>query len=229
MTDPQPTLLLTRPEPQSRAFLEQCEALAGRPLAAVISPILRIEATGVIPDLDRFATIIFTSGNGVRCLAERAGLRGRNVRTVGTRTAQLARSFGAKAVALGDDVDAFIRAAAKVESPALLCRGTHVRGDLAKQLRNLGVEVEEAVIYHQFEQPLSADAKRLLAGKSPVLVPVFSPRSAGLLAQQCPITAPVTVLAISANAADAWTGPGKVMIAEAPTADSMCALTIDLI
>lgn len=228
MTVPQPTLLLTRPEAQSLVFLEQCEALAGRKLPAVISPILRIEAIGELPRLDDYATLIFTSGNGVRCLAERADLKGRKVRTVGNRTADLARSFGADAKALGDDSEAFVKAA-RLKGPVLLCRGTHGRGDLIGQLRARGIQIEEAVIYDQVEQQLSPAAKLLLAGNSPVLVPVFSPRSAGLLAQHTPIKAPVTLLAISANAADAWTGPGRILIAKTPTADSLCALAIGLI
>ena len=226
MSDAEPTLLLTRPEPQSRGFLNQCEAAAGRRLPAVITPLMEIVPTGVVPELDRFETILFTSGNGIRCLRDVARLTKRSVCTVGERTAELARSLGADAVSIGEDVESFLANADQIAGPALLCRGEHSRGEVASRLAERGVEVEEAVIYDQVAQPLSTAGIRLLAGEGPVIAPIFSPRTAVLLGRHAVITAPLTVVAMSRNVAEAWAGPGTVQVAERPTSAAMCARTL---
>ena len=226
MTDAEPTLLLTRPEAQSRAFLHQCEAAVGRRLPTVVSPVMEIERIGELPDLDGYGTSVFTSGNGVRSALETGSLTGRTVATVGKKTADLAKAAGADAVPLGEDVDGFIAGAGDLTGPVLLCRGVHSRGDLAERLRGLGLAVDEAVIYDQAARALSSAALSLLAGTNPVIVPIFSPRSAALLAGYGEITAPVTVIAMSRNVADAWSGPGEVLVAEKPTSEAMCSLTI---
>ena len=226
MTVPEPTLLLTRPEAQSKAFLILCERAAGRRLPVVISPILAIRRTGVLPDLDNYATIVFTSGNGVRAALETAGLSGRRIATVGQRTAEIAHAAGASAVSLGDNVKAFLSAAGGLAGPVLFCRGAHTRGNLAERLRQAGLSVDEAVIYDQEALPLSVAARSLLSGETPVIAPVFSPRSASLLAGYGVFNAPITIVAMSRNVADAWKAPGKIVVADVPTSEAMCDLTV---
>ena len=213
------TLLLTRPEAQSQEFLALCEALAGRRLPCVVSPVLEIVDLGEVPDLTLFRTVIVTSGNAVRRLGRT--LAGRVVVTVGERTAALARDQGADARCLGPDVDAFLENIDGVEGPAVHVRGVHTRGDLAGRAAAKGLTVEEAVIYDQVARPLSRAAEALLQGNSPVVVPLFSPRSAGLLSAT-PIGAPIFVIAISPATRVAWTGPGRVTVAETPTAEAVC-------
>ncbi len=218
MNDTSATLLLTRPEPQSRAFLAECEIAMQRRLPVVISPLLRIEPLGEVPDLEPFDTIILTSGNGVARLG--SALAGRHVVTVGEKTAALARESGAAAVALGENVEAFLEQASKIKDRVLFCRGVHSRGDLAEKLTGFGVRVEEAVLYHQAAVPLSNAACLLLEGAAPVIAPVFSPRTAKLLSAN-QISAPITVLAISAATAQAWTAGGQIRTANAPDSASM--------
>lgn len=221
MHDTEPTLLLTRPEAQSQAFLGLCEARLGRRIPVVLSPLMRIEPLGDLPELDRFATIVVTSGNGVKRLG--SALAGRQVRTVGTGTAGKARDLGAEARALGENVDAFLAHVHDISGPVLVVRGVHSRGNLASRLAEAGHEVEEAVLYDQVAVPLNSAARGLLAGSSPVVAPVFSPRTAQLLAATT-IEAPLTVIAISPAAAEAWRGVGKVRVAERPDAEAMCDL-----
>jgi len=222
--DAEPTLLLTRPEAQSKAFLNMCEARADRRLPVVISPLIRIEPVGDVPDLDRFATLVVTSGNGVERLG--AALAGRRVRTVGDRTAERARCFGAEAKALGENAEVFLHCANDLAGPLLVVRGVHARGDLAGRLIAKGFEVEEAVIYDQVALPLSGAARGLLTGTSPVVAPVFSPRTAQLLSQNT-VLAPLRVLAISEAVAGAWSGAGQVRVAETPDAQAMCTLVME--
>ena len=220
MENAQATLLLTRPEPQSKAFLAECEGLCGRRLPVVISPLLTIEPVSDIPHLDRFATLVITSVNGGRRLA--GTLAYRRVVTVGEKTASLARSFGASAASMGENIAGFLGNAKYLEGPVLFCRGVHTRGDLAGELRSRGIEVEEAVLYDQVSKPLSQAARMLLTGDAPVIAPVFSPRTAALLSRNV-ITAPFTLVAMSDAVRDAWENGGEIMVAAAPTAKAMCA------
>ena len=223
MHDAEPTLLLTRSEAQSKAFLNMCEARAGRRIPVIISPLLRIEPLGDVPDLNRFAAVVATSANGVERLG--VALAGRMVRTVGERTAEIARAFGAEALALGENVEAFLRRGGELTGPVLVVRGVHAIGDLSEQLAGQGHEVEEAVLYDQVAVPLNGAARSLLTGGSPVVAPLFSPRTARLLAQTT-VTAPLLVLAISEATAEAWIGGGRVQVAESPDAEAMCRLVI---
>lgn len=218
MDDVSATLLLTRPEPQSRAFLSECESELNRRLPVVISPLLRIEPAGEVPDLTLYDTVVITSGNGVARLG--ASLSGRHVVTVGDRTAELARGQGADATALGENIEAFLRKADHLTGRVLVCRGVHSRCELAARLREQGADADEAILYDQVACPLSTAASLLLTGEAPVVAPVFSPRTAKLLST-CLVTAPMTVLAISTATAESWTAGGRVLIADQPDAASM--------
>lgn len=221
MDDEGATILMTRPADRSEEFLSRCETRAGRRLPAVVSPIIEIRDEGDLPDLSRYATVVLTSASAVARLAREGQLQGRSVACVGARTAELSRAAGASASALGDTVEGFLGAAASLQPPAIHCRGIHTRGDLAARLTDMGIQCDEAVIYDQIGRPLSVAARGLLTGSGRVVLPVFSPRSARLIAGFGGITAPLTVIAMSQAVADAWSGPGRVQIAYEPTADAM--------
>lgn len=212
-------LLLTRPEPQSRSFLQMCEAAVGRELPSVISPLMEIKPLGGPPDLDRFKTVIVTSSNAVRCLGD--ALTGRSVATVGEATAELARGFGADAVCYGESLDDFLSKAPPLEGPVMYCRGVHSRGNLLDALGKRGMNIVEAEIYDQVAIKLSARAQDLLRGDSKLYAPVFSPRTAKLLAEY-EISANVTLIAISEHVAEVWGADWNGIIAKSPTAKAMC-------
>ena len=88
-----------------------------------------------------------------------------------------------------------------------LC-GTHVAGDLANRLSSAGIETVSHVIYDQIAQPLSAPALTLLSGSAPLLVPLFSTRSAQLFQDQTRNSrAPLWVVAFSPAVSGAVTRP----------------------
>ena len=184
---------------------------------------MEIRHADAVPDLDPYATLIFTSANGVAACAR--AIAGRRVVTVGTKTSALAIQAGADALSLGEDVDAFLAQADRIEGPALFCRGVHTRGDLASRLQARGLNVDEAIVYDQIAQPLTSDALALLQSDALVIAPVFSPRSAQLLCENA-ITAPITVIAMSAAVAEAWSGPGTTETVSAPTAIHMAKQVI---
>ncbi|SMX25019.1 uroporphyrinogen-III synthase [Boseongicola aestuarii] len=221
MDDASPTLLLTRPDAQSREFLAECEEIVGRRIPVVIAPAMKIVDVGDIPDLDRFETIIATSSHAVRRLGAEGALRGRKVFAVGEGTAGLAREFGAKAEALGQDGAEFLENCEAIEGPCLYVRGAHVRVDLASALVGRGVACEDAVVYDQLAQPLGCAADALLAGALPVIAPVFSARTAELLGRTTDIRAPLTMIAMSPAVAAAWNGAGDIRIVAEPTSSAM--------
>lgn len=223
MTKTQATLLLSRPKAQSEEFLALCEKQAGRRLPVVISPVIQIDFLDRQPDFDAYATLIFTSSHGVAACANE--LPGRRVVTVGAKTCARAKAAGANAISLGEDVETFLVRGSEVLEPALHCRGTHVRGNLAFRLSEMGVATEEAILYDQVAQSLTPPARSLLLSRSSVVVPLFSPRSAELLSKNV-IKADVKVIAMSSAVADSWNGPGSVDIASAPTALEMAVKTI---
>ncbi|MFV2038572.1 MAG: uroporphyrinogen-III synthase, partial [Paracoccaceae bacterium] len=83
-------------------------------------------------------------------------------------------------------------------------------------------------VYDQVEQDLSAAAVQVLGGARPVILPLFSPRSASIVARAaraCGATAPLRLIGLSAAVLAAWDGPAPVAavsVAE-PTAGAMAA------
>ena len=221
MEDASPTLLLTRPDVQSRAFLAECETALGGRIPTVVSPLMHIIDVGDFPDLDQFETLIVTSAHAVRRLSDVDGLRGRRLVCVGEATAEMARKHGADATAFGADVDTFLSKAKGLQAPCLYVRGRHIRLDLTAALARQGVLTSEVVVYDQVAQPLSRAGEALLSGSTPVVAPLFSARTAELLGRSSDIRAPMKVIAMSEGVASAWTGGGRVETVASPTAVSM--------
>ena len=166
---------------------------------------------------------------------------------VGARTAEAARTAGFEAVSAAGDADALVdmilRAcqgpseyprsdlsrcppeAIKVcQAPLWHLHGEETRGDVASRLRQAGIDVRAAVVYRQLSQALDDAAKAVLASGAPVIVPLFSPRSAALFSQTLPPDrAALWVVAISQATADALGGfiPQRLQIARSPEAAAM--------
>ena len=223
------TVLMTRPERQSSEFIARCEREFGERISAVISPVFRIEDVGEIPPLDEFRTLIFTSGHAVRRLGIAGELKGRRVATVGQATAELAREFGASAKAYGDDIETFLANFGGLADPCLHLRGRHSRGNLAARLTELRRMTGEAIIYDQIAIPLSREAQNLITGSKPIIAPLFSPRSAELLAKFIRRHRFVKIIAMSEAVADASGSGHDVKIAEQPTIEAMCGATVAML
>jgi uroporphyrinogen-III synthase len=145
---------------------------------------------------------------------------------VGDRTAQVAREAGFRVQSAQGDAEALLALILREKPQALIhLRGREARGDLAQRLSAAGVFTQERVVYAQDAQPLSDDAVAVLSGKAPVLVPLFSPRSAEILGaawQGLTTHAPLVVVAISQAVAEAAAFcPTKPVLAAHPDAPSM--------
>ncbi len=225
-----PVLLLTRARPQAERFAAEARARLG-PLRCVIAPLIEIAILPLTRDPAAHATLIFTSENGVSAFCSQSDLRDRPAFCVGPRTAAAAREAGfdaTSAEAEGGDAEGLLRRlrAVRPAQPLLHLRGEHAVTDLAGRLRREGLACAEAVVYAQRAMPLSPEGLAVLSGRAPVLLPLFSPRSAGLAAQAVAAAgnggrAAVHVIAISAAAAERWIAvhPDRVAVRVARTPD----------
>ena len=221
-----PTLLLTRPEPAATRFAAQLRERFGDGLEILSSPLMA--PVFLAPTLPGgWQGTIFTSETGVEGLRRLTGRRGPAV-CVGPRTAEAAQAAGWQAEVIGGDANGLVAALTRQPRPGLWlhARGREAAGDLAARLRTAGMSVTEAVVYAQEPRPLTEAARARLMEGAPVIVPLFSPRSAGLfVAQTGGTVAPLLVAAISKAAADAVGPLGALRVECAPTPDGPGMLT----
>ncbi|WP_410217124.1 uroporphyrinogen-III synthase [Paracoccus sp. (in: a-proteobacteria)] len=206
-TGSQPTLLLTRPEEDS---LRLAASFPGWPV--IISPVLRIVPVDHDRSvLERAQGLVFTSAHAV---GPAGPGRGRPALCVGGRTAQAAHEAGYAVMQGNGFAESLLPLIAASPVPLLHPQGQHV----AHRLPVPGV-----VVYDQLPQPLTATAQALLAEKAPVVVPVFSPRSARLLSAQAgQAQAPLWLAAISEAARAAWNAPcAREIVAAEPSVQAM--------
>ena len=183
-------VVLTRPENSSRQVLAACEAALGKTIMAEFSPILRIIPVGAWPDLSGFQAVLLSSAHGVQ-----GRLDGQRAYCVGNRTAMAA---GAKVVMTAQDADHLPDDIP--ERPMVYLRGAHVSADLATRYG-----CPEKIVYDQHSIPLTKAALRALTGEKHVILPLFSPRSARLVAKEvAQLGQKVHIIAMSAAIAEAW-------------------------
>jgi uroporphyrinogen-III synthase len=232
-----PTLLLTRPAPQSQRFAQEVRALHPT-VQVVISPLMQTKwLTPVLPD-GPVRALILTSETG----AEAAGqlrLSGHALPDlaycVGPRTADAARAAGFQPLSAEGDVHALesLIRAAKAEGPLLHIRGQDAAGNLAQSLTMGGIVTYSAITYAQEPCPLTPAATAVLQGEGPILLPLFSPRSAQIFAQSMPpnTTAPLWIVAISPAAAlqAQPLNPARLITAAQPNGGNMLHAVADLL
>ncbi|MBM3605091.1 MAG: uroporphyrinogen-III synthase [Alphaproteobacteria bacterium] len=206
-TDPRPSLLLTRTRDDSLRF-----AARFPDWPVVVAPILRI--VPVAHDgarLEEAPGLVFTSAHAVG--AAGPGRR-RLAICVGGRTAEAACAAGFTVRQGNGFAQSLLPMIAEAQVPLIHPHGLH----LAQRLPVPGM-----VVYAQEAQPLDDRARALLEAPGPVILPVFSPRSARLVAQEVTeARAPLWLVAISAAARAAWHRPAaREAIATTPSACSM--------
>ena len=222
-----PILLLTRPEPAASRFARLVRAKLGDRLAIVISPLMAPVFLPAALPKDDWQGTIFTSETGVEGLRRLTARRGPAL-CVGPRTAEAATAAGWQGEVLGGDAARLVAAlsVAPRQGAWLHARARDAAADLVSPLRAAGMQVAEAIVYAQEPCSLSEQARSVLDGRIPVIVPLFSPRSARLfVAEAQEALVPVNVVAISKAAADAAEplSPARVEIAPTPDAPGMLA------
>jgi uroporphyrinogen-III synthase len=208
-----PTVLLTRPRAASERFAAELR------LPVIISPLMETIWLDAPPLESMPDAVVFTSENGVTGFVRCQKWRGRAY-CVGDRTAQAAQGAGFEALsARGDLDDLKDLLAAHADGEQLVhARGLHVAGDLGEIATPL-------MTYEQRPLGLTDEAHKLLSGLNKVIVPIFSPRSAMLFAEELTEAdcAPLVIIGLSAAVARACNDAGLSVfnVADAPDGAAM--------
>ncbi|MEO0772336.1 MAG: uroporphyrinogen-III synthase [Pseudomonadota bacterium] len=184
--DKQLTVLITRPQPGADAFAAM---LADVPV--VVSPLMVIEPLKA--DLGAADIAVITSAHAI------PALQGQRCYCVGRATTDAARAAGCDAIMGGETAEAVAERiiADRSEGQIVYARGRHVAFDMVGALQAAGLRAAEVVVYDQRDAPLSPEAMARLEGGAPVIVPLFSARSARLFFEACPEHANLRVIAMS--------------------------------
>lgn len=178
-----PTILLTRPLAQSQRFAGALAEVTALPV--VISPLMATVFLPATPPEGSFSAIVLTSETGAIAAGRMRGHLPPRAWCVGDRTAQVARSLGFVATSAGGDAAALMALIRREQEvgPLLHLRGVEARGDVAETLTKGGIVTETLIVYDQIEVPLLPEVLALLHAQQPLIVPLFSPRSARIFAQ----------------------------------------------
>lgn len=220
-----PIVLLTRPAAHSESFAHILWArIPGVRvvISALMAPVFLAVELPVTPS----AAVILTSQTGAEAAGRLRAHLPDLAYCVGDKTAEVAKALGFSVrSAKGDAVALYDLILGQSPGPLLHLRGREARGDLAGQLSASGVQTAEVVVYAQERQPLNAEAVAVLTGPAPVVAPLFSPRSADILGEECHrirAKAPLTLIAMSpAVAVVARFSPSPPLIAKHPNGESM--------
>lgn len=227
-----PLVLISRPTAQAREF----QQLLGPGAECIISPVLNIESINTTIDFNDYGALVFTSRNAVTAANRLGRLEGRKAYAVGERTAELASKFGMKVTHSNGGSPELVRYIVKTNDGGnlLFLRGEYSRGDIVGALKLHGIRADQAVIYRQVRQPLTESAKIALCGSKPVIIPLFSPRSAKYLGEETGLIDAdmrLCLIGFSQSVADAWEGPAieRTEVLSRPTLAGMVERTLKLI
>jgi uroporphyrinogen-III synthase len=212
---------------EARAFAEALTARLGPRVRPVIAPLMAMEPLAHSLPPGPFAGVIFTSVAGVEAALPSLPHLPRLAWCVGRKTAERAAAAGFLARSADGDASALV-AAIRADPPGgrlLHLRGEDATGEVAERLISAGIETESLVIYRQQALPLTPDAVTLLATAGPVILPLFSPRSAQLVRAALPDGAKATLWLVTMSTAVAEAArpiPYQALItARHPTAAAM--------
>lgn len=226
-----PTVILTRPKPQSESFAADLRARWDGPIDILIAPL--IEIVPVAATCDSPDAVIFTSANGVNASVGLGLPRGLPAWCVGPKTAKLARAAGFHPSVGPGDADGLVAdiIAARPKGQLAHIRGKHARGDIASRLNAAGINCTDVVAYDQKARTLTPEAKAAGAAQISVIFPLFSPRTATILNGEGPFEATIHIVAISKAVTSALSSglPAQVTQAESPDGNAMLAATLDVL
>ncbi|MEM9667946.1 MAG: uroporphyrinogen-III synthase [Pseudomonadota bacterium] len=175
-------VIITRAEPGAIETQKRLELLG---IPTILSPMIELVRTDEsLPDLSRFAGVLFTSANGVRFFSDLTDKRNLPAWCVGPATFEAAvqSGFEKRYNANGDGValaDYIIAGAAPDHGPLLHVANSAASGDVASRLREAGFEVVFAPIYEaRPAKELSDKAARALSADAPVIVLIHSAKGA---------------------------------------------------
>lgn len=232
MAGNRPTLLLTRPAAPARRFLAELRAALGSNLPAVISPLMETRFVDLsLPDHD---DVVFTSETAVRAVMRLGPTPTALAWCLGPRTEAAAKAAGYRTHRGGGTAqDLAKEIAARRPAGRVFCPLAGDQAfDIMAALDSAGIEAVSEVVYVQEPRTPSDEAIALLAGESPVILPLFSLRSLHLAAAAFRgHRAPLWIAALSRQIADAAgdLGADRIGTATAPDAGALIRAISDMI
>lgn len=199
MHAPVPTLLLTRPLAASMRFGAMMKSRIGDRAAICMSPLMEIRASTDPIEFGDAMGLIITSMHGAQVASAATVRRDLPVFCVGRATCQAAMDAGWNAVVAGHNAESLIEGilALAPQGPLLHLRGNYSYGDVVGRLTAAHMPTSDCVVYEQVPIDLNNEAKDFLLGEAPVIVPLFSQRSAAQFVSQAEGRAPLYFVALS--------------------------------
>lgn len=193
-------LILTRPAASNLAFREAMSPRLLSKFAVIESPLVRIVPVPQDEVADDTAVAIFSSSNGVR-FAPRGN--GRMAYCVGQKTTEVARAAGWAAQYAGPTAEVLLNTVKSLPltAPVTHFSGVHMRVDIAGKLVEAGHDVRRVALYEQQQLPMSSEAREAISSQNPVIVLLFSPRTAAHFAAEAPQNPSLQALCLSAAVA----------------------------
>ena len=223
-------LLLTRPLGGNERFclkikhlLYSCEILD--------NPIQRIDFLPSLSKVNKNSVLIFTSANGLRA-AKKHNLINKKCFVVGANTKKIAVSFGYDVLGFSKDQENLLKLikSKKPTESMVHIRGKHTVGNLCDALKRNQFSCLDIIGYKQ--EPLKIKKQNLqkIHSGRPVILPIFSSRSAELLQSNLDLTG-FNVIAISEAVAKIVTGVelGGLVISKKPDLNSMQEATLAIL
>ena len=223
-------LLLTRPLGGNERFclkikhlLYSCEILD--------NPIQKIDFLPSLSKVNKNSVLIFTSANGLRA-AKKHNLINKKCFVVGANTKKIAVSFGYDVLGFSKDQENLLKLikSKKPTESMVHIRGKHTVGNLSDALKRNQFSCLDIIGYNQ--EPLKIKKQNLqkIHSGRPVILPIFSSRSAELLQSNLDLTG-FNVIAISEAVAKIITGVelGELVISKKPDLNSMQEATLAIL
>ena len=223
-------LLLTRPLGGNERFclkikhlLYSCEILD--------NPIQKIDFLPSLSKVNKNSVLIFTSANGLRA-AKKHNLINKKCFVVGANTKKIAVSFGYDVLGFSKDQENLLKLikSKKPTESMVHIRGKHTVGNLCDALKRNQFNCLDIIGYNQ--EPLKIKKQNLqkIHSGRPVILPIFSSRSAELLQSNIDLTG-FNVIAISEAVAKIVTGVelGELVISKKPDLNSMQEATLAIL
>ena len=223
-------LLLTRPLDGNERFclkikdlLYSCEILD--------NPIQKIDFLPSLSKVNKNSVLIFTSANGLRA-AKKHNLINKKCFVVGANTKKIAVTFGYDVLGFSKDQENLLKLikSKKPTESMVHIRGKHTVGNLCDALKRNQFSCLDIIGYNQ--EPLKIKKQNLqkIHSGRPVILPIFSSRSAELLQSNLDLTG-FNVIAISEAVAKIVTGVelGELVISKKPDLNSMQEATLAIL
>jgi uroporphyrinogen-III synthase len=216
-------LFILRPEPGASQTLARAEALG---LDAVCHPLFETVAVDWdAPDSAKFTAVMMTSANAALLGGASLALyRHLPVFAVGDATAAAATAAGFLSVVSGEkDIARLLAHIATLGKHRLL----HLSGEDVTAFDPIGIEIERRIVYAAHSLAPSPELQEALAAGGIALI--HSPRAAARLAELVDLRTNLSLVAISAAAAEAaGAGWARVAVAAHPRDGAMLERAAEL-